>query len=170
MIKTTLSSVALLAALSLANTTMAQNSHNMSMHEQMQQHKAMQEQHQFMRHPGFNPPAVPNRPAFSEFPTPDELARMTPPEPMTAEKIKKHFAKHKARIEETIARDRKQAEKYAKDFSRYQKHQADQLAKIMAKAEKQREAMLNRLGKREQRALENFQKRNTARQTEPKQY
>ncbi|MBT3203608.1 MAG: hypothetical protein HOM14_01730 [Gammaproteobacteria bacterium] len=163
MIKTTLYTTALLAAYSLTITAFAQN--NQNMHEQMQQHHNMSMQHQGIQAPAFKPAPMPKRPPFTEFPTPDELARMTPPEPMTEDKIKARFAKRKAQVEKTVAHDRKHAEKYAKDFARFQKHQADQLAKIMARAEKQREAMLNRIDKREQRVLENFRKRNAANNT-----
>ena len=153
MIKTTLYTTALLAAYSLTISAFAQNTQNM--HEQMQQHHNMA-----MQAPAFKPPKAPQRPMFTEFPTPDELSRMTPPEPMTEEKIKARFAKRKAHVEEIVAQDRKHAEKYAKDFARFQKHQADQLAKIMSRAEKQRAAMLGRIDKREQRVLENFRQRN----------
>ena len=153
--KKSLVSVALLATFSFTNHAFAQNPNI----QPIQQHQNnMPAQHQVMP-----------RPSFSDFPTPEELARMTPPEPITEEKIKKRFAKHRARVEETIAFDRKQAEKYAKDFARYQKHQADQLAKIMARAEKQREQLLNRVNQYEQRALENFRNRNASSNLKPQQ-
>lgn len=159
MYKTPLYSIAFLAAHSLINPAFAQSSATMPIHENMQNHSNMPMHQQTMQRPVF---VAPDLPEFTKFPTADELARMTPPEPMTEEKIKQRFAKRKARVEEAVARDRKQAEKYAKDFARFQKHQADQLAKIMAQAEKQREAMINRITKREQQVLENFRKRNAA--------
>ena len=164
--KTTLYSVAFLAAYSFTSTSFAQS--QQAMPKQMQQHMNMPMHQQNMNRPAFNPPEMPQRPSFNEFPTPNELARMTPPEPMTEEKIKQRFAKRKAHIEETIASDHKRAEKYAQDFARFQKHQADQLAKIMARAEKQREAMLSRVNEREQQVLENFRKRKAARNNKPK--
>lgn len=166
--KTTLISAALLATFSFTGTSFAQNPQSMPDHGNMQHHMSSPMQHQNMPPAAFKPAGAPPRPAFTEFPTPEELARMTPPEPMTEEKIKQHFAKRIARINETIALDRKRAEKYAKDFARYQKHQADQLAKIMAKAENQRERLLNRIKKHEQKALENFRKRNAAKNAQVK--
>lgn len=161
--KATLYSIAMLATYSIAGNSFAQNSQAMPGHQQMQHHMNMPMHQQNMKPPAFKNPGMPQRPTFSEFPTPDELARMTPPEPMTEEKIKQRFEKRKARIAEHIQMDRKQAEKYAKDFARFQKHQADQLAKIMARAEKSREDLLARINKREQQALENFRKRQAAR-------
>lgn len=166
--KTTLYSAALVAAFSFTNTTFAQNTQTMPMHGQI--HKQMQQQiqqqmqqqmqqQQAMKHPAFKAPVAQQRPVFDEFPTPEELARMTPPEPVTEDKIRQRFAKQKARVEKIIAQDRKRAEKYAKDFARFQKHQADQLAKIMAKAEQQREIMFNNISKREQQVLETFRQR-----------
>ena len=167
--KSTLYSAAFWAAYSFTSTSFAQNSQAMPVQNQMQQHMNMPMHQQNMQRPAFKAPTAPQRPSFSEFPTPEELSRMTPPEPMTAEKIKQRFAKRKARIAETIAHDRKQAERYAKDFARFQKHQADQLAKIMARAEKNREALLTRINKREQQVLENFRKREATRNFKPKQ-
>lgn len=96
---------------------------------------------------------------------------MTPPEAMTEEKIKQRFAQRRGRMEQTIAHDRKEAEKYARDFARYQKFQADKLAEIMARAEKQRETMLNRIDIQETQALEKFnQQKNAKTSTEPTQY
>lgn len=166
--KTTLFSAALIATYSLTGTSFAQNPQAMPDHKNMQHHMNSPMHQQNMPPAAFKPSGAPPRPSFSEFPTPEELARMTPPEPMTEEKIKQHFAKRIARINETISLDRKRAEKYAKDFARFQKHQADQLAKIMAKAEKQRERLLSRINKQEQKALENFRKRNAAKKAQVK--
>ena len=167
--KTTLYSAAFLVAYSFSSTSFAQSPQAMPMQGSMPQHMNMPMHQQNMKPPAFNSQKAAQRLSFSEFPTPDELSRMTPPEPMTEEKIKQRFEKRKARIAETIAHDRKQAEKYAKDFARFQKHQSDQLAKIMARAEKNREALLTRINKREQQVLENFRKREAARNFKPKQ-
>jgi len=108
-----------------------------------------------MQHPDVAPRPI-KRQLFPGFPSPEELARMAPPEPMTEDKIKQRFAKRLADLNESLDRDRKQAEKYAKDFARLQKFQADRLAEIMAQAEKRREAMVERLKQREQQVLEQF--------------
>lgn len=109
-----------------------------------------------MPKPLFTPPPAFERPAFPDFPTPQELARMAPPEPMSEAKIKQRFAEQRELLQKAIEQDRKRAEKYARDFDRYQKYQAKQLARIMADAERQRELMLKHLDQREQRVLENF--------------
>ncbi len=153
--QTNLVTITLLAILSFTTPSFAQNNNPEPMHNFHQMHQ----QH----------PPMP-RPKFIEFPTSEELSMMTPPEPITEEMIKKRFAKQKARVEKAVAFDRKQAEKYAKDFARYQKYQADQLAKIMAKAEKQRQKMIDRVDEQEKRALENFKKRTESRKLEPQQY
>jgi len=106
--------------------------------------------------PLFTPPPAAKRPVIPDFPTPQELARITPPEPMTEAKIKQRFAEQREVLQTAIERDRKRAEKYARDFDRYQKYQAQQLARIMADAERQRESMLKHIDQREQRVLENF--------------
>lgn len=147
--------VALFAAIGITHTAIAQNPGLASV--------------QHMQNMPAAPQAMP-RPVFSEFPTPEELARMTPPEPITEEMIKKRFSKIRKHVEETTSRDRKQAEKYARDFARFQQYQADQLAKIMARAEKQREKLLNRVNEREQQALENFRKRSQNKQIEAQHY
>ena len=81
---------------------------------------------------------------------------MTPPEPMTEEKIRQRYAKIKENILKSNEQDRKEAEKYARDFAKYQKYQAEQLRKIMAQAEQQRSNMLTKIAQQEQRALERF--------------
>ena len=96
------------------------------------------------------------RPPMPEFPSPQALARMAPPEPMTEEKIKQRFAKQLADLEERLERDRKAAEKYAKDFARLQKFRADRLAEIMADAEERRQGMVKRLKEQEQNILQRF--------------
>lgn len=108
-----------------------------------------------MPHPDLAPPRMPPMIAPG-FPSPEELARMAPPEPMTEEKIKDRFAKQKVELQASLERDRKAAAKYASDFARLQKFQADRLAEIMAKAEERRESMLQRLEEQEKRALEQF--------------
>ena len=115
-----------------------------------------------MQRPRFTPPPPPQKLPMPEFPTPDELAEMAPPEPMTEEKIKERFTKRKAKIEEAMDRDRKAAEKYAKDYARLQQHQADSLADIMARAEKRRQAILKRIDDMEQMVLERFHKKKAA--------
>jgi hypothetical protein len=108
-----------------------------------------------MYRPQFGRPDMSPR-MMPDFPSPEELERMAPPQPLTEEIIKQRFAKRKAALEENLDRDRKAAEKYAQDFARYQKYQADRLAEIMAEAEKRREAMLQRLEQHEQQMLEDF--------------
>ncbi len=111
---------------------------------------------------GYPPRNYPNRPPLPRFPTIEELDRLSPPEPMTEEKIKERFAAQKARITESIERDREAAKKYAEDFARMQKHQADRLAELMDKAEKRRGEILTRIDEQEQRALIYFRGRNAA--------
>ena len=94
---------------------------------------------------------------FPNFPTPEEMAKLTPPEPMTIDKIKSRFAQRKTMLTESLERDRKSAEKYARDFAKYQKHQADMLAEIMAKAEQRRNDMLVGLENQEKDALVQFE-------------
>lgn len=162
MTKTVLFSVAIFAASSLSSSAFAQSSQNLPMHGGMPDHhntpmhSTMQ---QSTNEPSFTSPAMPPRPAFADFPTPDELARMVPPEPLTEELIKQRFAKQKETLQKAIDRDRKQAEQYARDFARYQKFQAEQLAKMMEQAEKHREQLIKRLEQREQHMLETFRQR-----------
>lgn len=108
-----------------------------------------------MRQPGLQHPEMPPR-FMPEFPSAQELARMAPPEPMTEEKIKQRFARQKADLQASIERDRKAAEKYASDFARLQKYQADRLAEMMARAEERREQMMQRLQQREDQVLQQF--------------
>ncbi len=115
-----------------------------------------------MNRPRFTPPAPPARMSMPEFPTPEELAEMAPPEPLTEEKIKEQFAKRKAKMTEILERDRKAAEKYAQDYARLQKHQADSLAEIMAKAEQRRQDILQRIDQMEQKVLERFKQNQAA--------
>ena len=112
-----------------------------------------------IKQPHMTPPPVEAPMKFADFPSAEELARMTPPKPMTEEKIKQRFAQRKTMLNKVLEKDRKAAEKYAQEFSRYQKHQSDSLAQLMARAEKRREQMLQRLDEQEQRVLENFRKR-----------
>ena len=111
-----------------------------------------------MRYPPRNrrflPP--PPGPDFSDFPTVEELARMTPPEPVTEETIKSRFSQRKEQLKKFMEQDRKAAVKYAQDFSKYQKQQADNLVKLMAMAEKRRTAILKQLEEQEQIVLERF--------------
>jgi uncharacterized membrane-anchored protein YhcB (DUF1043 family) len=83
---------------------------------------------------------------------------------MTEAKIKERFAKRKAAMTEMMERDRKAAEKYAQDYARLQKHQADTLAEIMANAEKRREDMLKRIDDMEKKVLQRFQESKAAEQ------
>lgn len=112
-----------------------------------------------IKQPHMMPPPAEAPMKFADFPSAEELARMTPPKPMTEEKIKQRFAQRKTMLNKVLEKDRKAAEKYAQEFSRYQKHQSDSLAQLMARAEKRREQMLQRLDEQEQRVLENFRKR-----------
>ena len=124
-------------------------------------------QHNPMHHQGGMMPAMPQdhpmdfqgmsgNQSFPEFPTPEQLANMVPPEPMTEEKIKDRFSKRKAMLSASLERDRKSAEKYAQDFARYQKHQAETLASIMKKAEERRQQMLKNLEQQEKHALAKY--------------
>ncbi len=135
-----------------------QNQHS-KMHEPMMNGQGMQMHRPDMR-PPMRPPEFmpPNRPPrmMPDFPSPQELARMAPPEPMTEEKIKQRFAKQKEELQASLDRDRKAAEKYASDFARLQKYQADRLAEMMARAEDRRAQMLQRLEEQEKRVLEQF--------------
>ena len=101
-------------------------------------------------------PGMPGNQSFPDFPTPEQLSNMVPPEPMTAEKIKDRFAKRKAMLTESLERDRKSAEKYAQNFARYQKHQAETLASIMKKAEERRQQTLENLEQQEKHALAKY--------------
>ncbi len=120
-----------------------------------------------MRPPEFKRPDMP--PRFTpDFPSPQELARMAPPEPMTEEKIKQRFAKQKEDLQANLDRDRKAAEKYAADFARFQKYQADRLTEIMARAEERRGQMLQRLEEQEKRVLLQFREQQAAEKADPK--
>ena len=156
--------LAITSASMLAASAYAQSMpDNMPMNGDMPHHGMMiqdEMMQQATAQPFFTPPPTPERPSFAEFPTPDELSRLVPPEPLTEVKIKQRFANQRETLQKAIAQDRKRAEQYARDFARYQKYQAEQLANIMAAAEKQRELMLKRLDQREQRVLENFRQRN----------
>jgi hypothetical protein len=155
--------LALFGATTLASSAFAQSMNDNSAmpghkpHDAMMMHETMPAP---INMPMFTPPPALERPAFAEFPTPDELAQLVPPEPLTEEKIKQRFAAQRELLQKAIEQDRQRAEKYARDFDRYQKYQADQLASIMSAAEKQRDLMLKRLELREQRVLENFRQRN----------
>ena len=103
------------------------------------------------------PPYIPPPPgAFTDFPTAAELSRMVPREPITEDRIKKRFADRKEKLKKLLDQDRKAAVKYAQDFSKYQKQQADNLVKLMAKAEQRRTAIFKRLEAQEKRVLEQF--------------
>lgn len=146
-----------LALLSFTHLASAQQTPPLPHHQMMQQDNMP---YHPMYHPDFQRPQRPPR-FMTEFPSPDELARMAPPEPMTEEKIKQRFAKQKADLEANLERDRKAAERYAKDFARLQKFQADRLAEIMAKAEERRVEMLQRLEQQEKQVLEQFRQQQT---------
>ena len=159
----TLLSSSILALITYNQSTLAQESapppypKHPQMYEQMMGGRGMPpaDMPYPMHHQDFRRPPMP--PQFMpEFPSPEELSRMTPPEPLTEEKIRQRFARQKANLQESLERDRKAAEKYASDFARMQKYQADRLAEIMADAEKRREMMLQRLEQREQELLEQF--------------
>ena len=98
----------------------------------------------------------PRPPAPPRFPSPRELARMVPPEPISEEVIRERFAKRREQLVEMLTEDRQAAERYAQDFARYQKQQADSLSKIMARAEERRKAILKHLEEREAQVLERF--------------
>ncbi len=116
-----------------------------------------------LHNPHHMPPAIStsdiNMQGFPDFPTLEQLKRMVPPEPLTIEKIKQRFTEKREKLKKMIEQDRKRAEQYARDFDRYQKYQALQLAKIMAQAEQQRERMLDRLAEREQQVLKSFKQK-----------
>ncbi len=95
------------------------------------------------------------RPAF---PSPQQLDRMKPVEPMTEETIKQYYSERRARMEERLKRDREAASSYSTDFEKLQQHENETLKKMMERAEQRREAMLKRLAEQEKRSLERFQK------------
>ncbi len=161
MIKSSILSAAIASALLVSGSIQAQSGQNTA----AQEGKPLPQQ--AMQHPYFAPPMPPKRIPMPKFPTAQELEKMAPPEPLTEEKIKERFAKRKARINETLERDRKAAEKYAQDYARLQKHQADSLAELMARAEKRREAILKRIDEMEQRVLQRFQEKNAAKSSAP---
>ncbi len=165
MIKTSMLSAAITAAMLTSSAGLAQAP------QQPQPGAANAPMGNPMMQPGMNrqrftPPTPPARLPMPEFPTPEELSEMAPPEPLTEEKIKERFAKRKAKMTEILNRDRKAAEKYAQDYARLQKHQADSLADIMAKAEKRREAILQRIDQMEQKVLERFKQNQAAEKQE----
>ncbi len=94
--------------------------------------------------------------SFPNFPTPQELEQMTPPEPMTIEKIKQQFSLHRKNLLKAIEEDKKAADKYARDFARYQEHQAKLLKTILDNASKQRLLAIQRLNQREEQAMAHF--------------
>jgi len=94
--------------------------------------------------------------SFPNFPTPQELEQMTPPEPMTAEKITQQFSLHRKNLHKAIEEDKKAADKYARDFARYQQHQAKLLKTILDNASKQRLLAIQRLNQREEQAMAHF--------------
>jgi len=120
----------------------------------------------------FAPPAMPEPPMaindappmMPRFPTPEEMRQMLPPEPLTEEQIRQRFEERKKFITEMMERDRKAAEKYAQDFARYQKYQSEQLAEIMKRAEARRKAVLERLDRELEQALQRFKERKQSQQ------
>ena len=95
------------------------------------------------------------RPAF---PTPRQLDRMTPAEPMTEEAIKQYYAKRRANLNQRLEKDREAATSYSTDFEKLQKHESETLNKIMQRAEQRRERILKRLEEQEKLSLERFKK------------
>ncbi|MDJ0833514.1 MAG: hypothetical protein QNJ69_08325 [Gammaproteobacteria bacterium] len=95
------------------------------------------------------------RPAF---PTPQQLERMKPAEPMNEATIKQYYAERRARMEDRLKRDREAASSYSTDFEKLQQHENETLKKMMDRAEKRREAMLKRLAEQEKRSLDRFKK------------
>ena len=157
---------AFVASFAIAGNVFAQSS-LMSPYQGAQQNPAVTQQP--MLRPDFMPSEF-NPAAFANFPTPEELARMTPPEPMTEEKIRQRYAKIKENILKSNEQDRKEAEKYARDFAKYQKYQAEQLHNIMAQAEQHRSNMLTKIAQQEQRELERFRQQQKPQDIEPAQY
>ncbi|MBL7003467.1 MAG: hypothetical protein ISR69_05525 [Gammaproteobacteria bacterium] len=92
------------------------------------------------------------------FPSPEELKRMAPPKPMTEEALKQRLTLQIQRTKKVMAADKKRSAKYAEDFARYQKHQADTLAKMMAKADAQRMKVLNRMEEQQKQIIASFLK------------
>lgn len=127
------------------------------------QQSPLNSRYKTMQKPYMDPAFMQTPLPFTHFPTPDELARLAPaePEPLTEQKIKQQFAQRKAQLSKALDKDRQAAEQYAKDFARYQKHQASNLVQLMAKAEKQRVKILEDLDAQEQRVLQQFQQRQT---------
>lgn len=150
----TLASLAVLITVTLNQPVMAQSSNP-------QGDPATPERTQAMPPQGHYPAPPP-------LPSPRELARMVPPQPMTEDTIKAHFAKQREHIIAANERARKAAQKYAEDFARYQKMQSDRLVDLMARAEKRREDVLKRLQHSEQRALDSFRARQKDMNTQDK--
>lgn len=150
MIKNILMSGFITTALVICNPAVAQQS-------------PLNTRYKVMQKPYMEPAFLQTPLPFTHFPTPDELARLAPsePEPLTEQKIKQQFAQRKAKLSEALDKDRQAADQYAKDFARYQKHQANSLIQLMAKAEKQRVKVLEDLDAQEQRVLQQFQQRQT---------
>ena len=149
----TLISAAVIMLMSHAGSVQAmppQSGYDMPEHKSMH---AAKKPHRNMPRPKYKRPTKP------AFPSAEQLSRMLPPEPVTEEAIKKRFAEQRAHLTEELERDRKAAEEYAKDFARMQKYRAEQLAEMMARAEKRREAVVQRLNEREQAILERFRQR-----------
>ena len=153
-------SATLIAFVTLPYGAFAQSPHQMPNHPLP--YSSMPQQNGMMQSmPGgheMSLPGMTGNQSFPDFPTPDQLANMIPPEPMSAGKIMSRFAKRKTLLSESLDRDRQSAEKYARDFAKYQKHQAEMLAEIMSKAEKRRQQMLQRLDLDEKHALAQFEK------------
>jgi len=120
----------------------AQNQNHLMMQQQMQSHQQMQRDQM-------------------NFPSATEMRMMSP---MTEKKINERFAIQKANLQKIIDNDKKAAAKYAEDFAKYQKSQADQLKKMMTDADKQRAKTMENLELQHQMALQHLKKMQEHRQ------
>ena len=80
------------------------------------------------------------------------------PNPITEEVLKKRLDAQIAMMKRRLAFDKKQADVYAANFTRYQKQQADALKQMMAQAEKLRQFTIKRLEMQQQHILKQFSK------------
>lgn len=158
--KSSLFTTSITAMLFACGSALAQAPHASKNQQAMPYPPGPMSQRDMQRPPRFTPPPRPKRESMPAFPSAEQLARMAPPEPMTEEKIKERFAQRRAAVSEAMDEDRKAAEQYAEDFERLQKYRADQLTRMMDKAEERRQAMLKRIDDMEQKALERFREAN----------
>jgi len=90
--------------------------------------------------------------------SPTHIPHYQTPKPMTEDVLKKRFDIQLKITKQQMAFDKRQADAYAANFARYQKQQADDLHKMMAQAEKQRQFTIKRLESQQQYFLTQFSK------------